>query len=163
MKQNPGTFRRTRSVASRPEQLRAGSPGPLEDLRQDQHGHVATQAVTLPGNLFQNADHGLLRRRIAVVELQRIGPAGKVGIAPVRQEQIALRALDPGIVFGGLGQVEFGPRDVVFGVLVHPGVIEAGMIGDEIEHQLEAPLLEPRSAAAPEPRPRSAPGARCTR
>src|SRR5712691_3358964 len=34
----------------RPEGLRLEAPGPFEDLREHQHGHVATHAVTLPGD-----------------------------------------------------------------------------------------------------------------
>ena len=82
----------------RPEGLGLDAPGPLEDVGQDQHGHVAAHAVALPGDLHQLADHRLLRGRVAVVELQRVRPAGEVRIAPVGQEQVAALALDPGVV-----------------------------------------------------------------
>ena len=59
------------------------APGALEDVRQDEHGHVAAHAVALPGDPEQLAEHRLLRGRVAVVELQRVGPAGEVRVAPV--------------------------------------------------------------------------------
>ena len=42
-----------------------------------------------PAILTQLADHRFLRGGVGVVELQRVGPAGKVRIAAVGQEQIA--------------------------------------------------------------------------
>ena len=69
-----------------------------KDVGQHQHGHVAAHAVALPGDLPQLADHRLLRGRVAVVELQRVGPAGEVRIAAMGQQQVALLALDPGVV-----------------------------------------------------------------
>ena len=73
----------------RPERLGADAPGPLEDLGQDEHGHVAAHAVALPGDLQQLADHRLLRGRIAVVELERVRPAGEVRVAAVGEQQVA--------------------------------------------------------------------------
>ena len=67
------------------------APCPLEHVRQQQHRHVAANAVALLGDLVQLADHRLLRSRIAVVELQRIRPAGEVRIAAVCQNQVAAR------------------------------------------------------------------------
>ena len=64
------TFSRTRRVASGQNGLRGDAPGPLEDFRQNQHGHVAAHAVALAGDFHQLADHGFLRGRVAVIELQ---------------------------------------------------------------------------------------------
>ena len=76
MKQKPGTF--SARGESRPARMISpGSPGPLEDFRQDQHGHVAAHAVTLAGDFHQLGDHGFLRGRVAVVELQRVRPPGE--------------------------------------------------------------------------------------
>ena len=70
---------------ARPERLRAAAPGAFENIRQDKHGHIAAHTVTLTGDPQQFSDHCLLRRCVAVVKLQRIRPARKVGIAPVGQ------------------------------------------------------------------------------
>src|SRR5262245_452705 len=54
-----------------PEGRSATSPSTLEDVGQNEHGHVAPHAVALPGDAEELAAHRLLRRRIAVIELQR--------------------------------------------------------------------------------------------
>ena len=56
-----------------------------EDLRQDQHRHVAAQPVAERGRGEQLPAHRLARRGIAVVQLQGVGPAGEVGIPAMRQ------------------------------------------------------------------------------
>ena len=47
------------------------------------------------GDPHQLADHRFLRGRVGVVELQGVGPAGKIRIAAVGEEQIARFAFDP--------------------------------------------------------------------
>src|SRR5499433_3401663 len=73
----------------RPEQWRPSPPGPLEDVRQDEHGHVAADAVALASNPEQLADHRLLRGRIAVVELQRVRPAVEVRVTAIGDDSLA--------------------------------------------------------------------------
>src|SRR5262249_51763175 len=85
----------------------------------------------------------VVRGRIAVVELQRVRPAREVRIAPVGEQQVTLRSLDPRIVLGRACQVRFRSVDVVVGVGLHPGMIETGVVGDEIEEQPEAACVEP--------------------
>ena len=96
-----------------------------------------------PAIFTQLADHGFLRGRVAVVELQRVRPAGEVRIAPVGQQQIALLALDPGVVLRRTRQVQFRAGDVILGMILHPGMIQARVIGDEVEQQPQAALAEP--------------------
>ena len=127
----------------RPEERRSLAPGALEHVGQHEHRHVAADAVALAGDSHQLADHRLLRVRVGVVELQRVGPAGEIGIAAVGQEQIALLAFDPGVVLRGAAQVELRALDEMLGMILDPGMTEPHVIGDEIEHQLEAALLQP--------------------
>src|SRR5262249_27765760 len=54
-----------------PEERSALAPGSLEDVGQDQHGHVAADAVALAGDLHQFAEHCLLGGGVGVVELKR--------------------------------------------------------------------------------------------
>ena len=134
MKQKPGTRSRTRRGRLRPEQRRPASPGPLEDVGQDEHGHVAAHAVTLPGDLQQLADHRLLRGRIAVVELQRIRPAGEVRVAAVSQEPVApVRLTRCSSAARAPGRSRCRGRSTRGGP--PPRVIQAGVVGDEVEHQ----------------------------
>ena len=72
---------------------------------------------------------------LAVIELQRVGPAGKVRIASVGQQQIAPLALDPGVVLRRAGQVEFRAGDVILGMVLDPGMIQSRVIGNEVQHQ----------------------------
>jgi hypothetical protein len=107
-----------------PEQLRLEAPSPLEDIGQDKHGHVAAHSVSLPGDPQQFSDHRVLHGGVAVVKLPRIGPAGKIRIAPVGKQQVAALAPDPGIILRHTGQVEFRPGDVILGTVFHPRVIQ---------------------------------------
>ena len=89
MKQKSGGLLADAPGRLRPEGLGRDAPGPLEDLGQDQHRHVAAHAVALPGDPQQLADHRLLRGRVAVVELERVRPAGEVRVAAVGEQQVA--------------------------------------------------------------------------
>jgi excisionase family DNA binding protein len=72
--------------------------------------NVAAHAVAVPGDPEQLADHRLLRRRPPVVELQRIRPTREVRVPAVRQEEIAARPPDAGVVPGRPREVELGPE-----------------------------------------------------
>jgi len=123
---------------SRPEGLSLDVPGALKHVGQHQHGHVAADAVALPGDLDELGDHRFLRGGIAVVELQRVRPARKVGIAAMGEQQVSLRALDPGVVLRRSRQVELGSADVMLGMVFHPRMIQTGVVRDEIEEQPQA-------------------------
>jgi hypothetical protein len=91
----------------RPEWLRWDAPGSVKDFRQNQHGHVAAQAIALASDSYQFADHRFLRGGVAVVQLKRVGPAREVRIATVGQEKVATLAVDPRVVLRGAGEVQF--------------------------------------------------------
>ena len=71
------------------------------------------------------------------------GQPGKIRIAAVGQQQVALLALDPGVVLRRPGQVEFRAGDVILGVVLDPGVIQSRVIGNEVQQQAQAALAEP--------------------
>lgn len=60
----------------------------------------------------------------------------------MRQKQVALLPLHPGVVLRLLVQVQFSPVNVILRVNFHPGMIEGGVVGNKIEHQSEAALVE---------------------
>ncbi len=98
MKQKSGSCSRTREIAAGQKECRLPAPGSFEDFRQQQHCHVATHAVALARNLLEFPHHRFVRRGMAIVDLHRIRPAGKVRIAPVGQNQITVFSFDPEIV-----------------------------------------------------------------
>jgi hypothetical protein len=65
------------------------APRALEDLGHDEHGHVAADAVALAGDPEKLADHGFLSGGVAVVQLQRVGPSGEIGVAAVGEKEVA--------------------------------------------------------------------------
>ena len=131
----------------RPEQRRPAAPGPLEDVGQDEHRHVAPHAVALPADLHQLVLHRLLRGRVAVVQLERVRPSREVGVTAVGQDPGTLPPLHPGVVLRRPRQVELGSRNVVLGVTLDPRVVQRGVIRDEVEHEPKAAL--PESVAQP--------------
>ena len=132
----------------RPEGLDAPAPGALEDLGQQQHGHVAAQAVALAGDALQLDDHRLLQLRLGVVQLQRVGPAVEVRVAPMGQDQrAALAAMTPPVL-RRLLQLGRAAGDEELRVRIHPRVVQRHVVGHEVEHQPQAasaqPLAQPR-------------------
>ena len=127
--------------------MRPAPPGSLEDVRQHEHRHVATNAVTLAGYLHQLRGHRVLRLWIAVVELQRVRPARKVRVAAVSQHAILSLARHPGVVLRFALQIGDGAGNVVVRMALNPGMIETGVIRHEIEHQPKA--ARPEAIAQP--------------
>ena len=78
-----------------------------------------------------------LRGRVAVVELEGIGPAGEVGVPAVGQDERAAAGLHLPVIVGLPLQVGFAPLDVELGVLLHPGMIRGGVVGDEVHEELK--------------------------
>ena len=97
----------------------------------------------MPGDSLQLADHRLLQFRVAVVELQRIGPAVKVRIAAVGQHQRPVFRLHAAVVLRRARQISLAAMDKVIRMLVDPGVIRGHVVRDEVEHQLQSALLQP--------------------
>src|SRR5262245_27870659 len=117
----------------RPEWLGPSSPGSSKHIRQDQHCHIATDAIALPGNSQQLSNHGFLSCRVAVVELKRVGPTRKVRIASIGQKQFAFFALGPRIIMRLASEVKLTAKNVVFGMILHPRMIGAGVVGNKIQ------------------------------
>lgn len=61
----------------------------------------------------------------------------------MREKQVVLFPLYPGVVLGFPLQFEFGSPNIVLRVLLHPGMVQGRVIGNEIEHQPQATLVEP--------------------
>ena len=79
------------------------------------------------------------------------------------QQQVAPLALDPGVVLRRPGQVQFRAGDVILGVVLHPGVIQARVIGNEVQQQAQAALAEPLAQPGQRGIPAQAADAPCSR
>ncbi len=129
----------------RPEMIGGNVPGPLEDLRDNQHGHVTADAITLARDPPQLAEHGLLQIRIAIVQLQRIRPACKVGIAPIGQDSTFAGDLPAAEILRLGGELFLGAGDEEVRVLLHPGMIRRDMVGDKVQDQPQIATAHPLS------------------
>ncbi len=111
-------------------------PGAPEDLGKDKHGHVAAHPVGQVRHPEKLLHHGLPQTGVAVVELQEVEPAGEVGVPAVGENTGTGFGLDPLVIAGLPLQVGLAPLDIKLGVRLHPGVIQGGVVGDEIGHEL---------------------------
>ena len=83
--------------------------------------------------------HGLPQPGVAVVELQDVEPAGEVGVPAVGDNAGAGFGLHPLVIPGFPLQVGLAPLDIKLGVRLYPGVVQGGVVGDEIGHELAGP------------------------
>lgn len=113
------------------------APGLEEYLVEEEHCHVAAEAVAMFGDGFQRFGDGLAGIGAAEVELGGIGPGGEVGVFAVGYVDGAAGGFD-----GEGFRVGLGGLDEAFGVLSDPGVVESGVVGDEVEDELEAVGVE---------------------
>ena len=111
------------------------APAVLENIVEQQHGHVAADAVAVAGD---GAKFGELRGAsggMEMIELGDIFPRRVIGIFGERDEAGALRSLDR-IIEGWIAFVILLlGLDVIIGMLANPGMIERGVIADEIEKE----------------------------
>ena len=73
---------------------------------------------------------------MAVVELQDVEPAGEVGVPAVGENAGAGFGLEALVIAGFPLQVGLTPLNIKLGVHLHPGVVQGGVVGDEIGHEL---------------------------
>src|SRR5215471_15669056 len=59
---------------------RPASPRALEDRIEEQHCHIAADTVALSGDVEHRLDRGVPEPWLECVELQHVGPCGKVGV-----------------------------------------------------------------------------------
>ena len=93
----------------------------------------------MTGDRHQLGDTSLLQGGIGIVELQRVGPGGKVGIAAAGEDM----GTDPQIAFGLGRECSLAALDVEIGIGVDPGVIGCGVVRNEVEHEPQAARREP--------------------
>jgi hypothetical protein len=89
----------------------------------------------------QRLDQQLAVDRGLRIELRRIGPRGKVGIAAVREDAAGGRVAKKSL--GPLAEVPLAAANQGLGVGGQPGVIDGHMVGDQIEDKSNPARLQP--------------------
>ena len=105
----------------------------------------------------QLAEHGLLQRRVAVVELAAC-PASRRSRGRARRPGRAPRPRpDAAVVLGLRGELLLRPAHEEVRVLAHPGVVRRHVVGDEVEDQPQAATLQAHAQPGERRRPRRSP------
>src|ERR1700735_3532894 len=108
------------------------TPVVSENIVEKQHGHVAAHTVTVTGDGAEFGELRGARRRMEMIELGDIFPGWVVGILGPRDETRTLRSLDRIIKRRIVFEFRLLRLNVIFGVFANPGLVECGMIADEI-------------------------------
>jgi hypothetical protein len=96
----------------------------------------------LTSDALEYRSHRGLGGRIAVVELQCVGPTGEVRIAPVGEDSPASPLANPRVVVRRFPQVGFCAFDEILGMGLDPRMVQRGVVRDEIEHQTQTALTQ---------------------
>ena len=116
---------------------RATAPGRPEDVVEDEHRHRADDAVAAGRDLAQRLGHRPRHRRVAVVELGRVGPRREVRVAAVGDPVTTVGAdLEVAVRVGGplLG---IGVDEPVR-VAADPRMVDRDVVRDEVEDEPDA-------------------------
>src|SRR5271157_475386 len=116
----------------------AAAPGALEGRVQQQHGHVASDAIALSRNTGNRFQHRLPKPGLKPIELQNIGPCREVRIPSAGVDSSLYHNVGCRVVPGILGI----PANEVLRMLGDTRVVRRHMVGHEIEEQVHAPLRE---------------------
>ena len=109
------------------------TPAGVENFVELEHGHVAADAVAVVSDGAEVGELRGARGGMEMIELGDVLPGREIGIFGEGDEARTLRR--------GLGKVERGivleffwrGLDVEIGMLARPGMIERGVVADEIE------------------------------
>src|SRR5579884_501033 len=124
------------------------SPGTAENGFEDEHRHIAAQAIAVPSQVPDHLGQRMACVRAQWMELQGVAPGRKVRITPMGEQQdAAFPALDRKKTIGVAAVVGECSGQETLRVLPNPGVVDRRMIGNEIENQTDtAPVQSPAEA-----------------
>ena len=115
----------------------------MKMIIQDQHGHIAASAVTNLGNAADLIDHGLAQCWIEIVKLSSVCPWGEIRISSVGNYFRACRGILRDEKIAGIGAiVSQRAPNVVLGVFRDPVMVRPGVVGDDIQNQPHAELVQ---------------------
>src|ERR1700687_3023088 len=106
----------------------AAAPGAFEYHIQEQHRHVAADAVALLGNARYGFNHGSPETRLKGIQLEDVWPCREVRIASA----CADNSLHLDVACRRVPCVLHGPANEVLGVFRDPGMIWRDVVGHEI-------------------------------
>src|SRR5205823_4688196 len=86
-------------------------------------------------------NHGFLQFGIRVIELNGIGPAVEVGIAAIGEHGCAGGSLNLSVVLRLSTEELRSTLHIVIRTLLNPAVVGGGVVGNEIEQQAHAVLM----------------------
>ena len=116
---------------------RATAPGRPEDVVEHEHRHRADDPVAPRRDLAQRLGHRPRHRRVAVVELGRVGPRREVRVAAVGDPVATVRAdLEIAVRVGGT-LLGIG-MDEPIRVATDPRMVHRDVVRDEVEDQPDA-------------------------
>ena len=114
------------------------APGARENVVQNEHGHVATDAVAVIGDFAELGDERGARGGFEIIELDNVAPSREVGIAAVSEKE----GLGGGFVQekrgGGSAKICLCATNKIFRMRSSPGVVGRSVVGDEVENQADA-------------------------
>ena len=95
------------------------------------------------GDAQEFTEQGVLQRRVAVVQLQRVGPPGEVRVAAVRKNPVAGRGLETPVVLRFGRQLLLTALDEELRMRADPVVIGCHVVRNEVEHEPQAARAHP--------------------
>lgn len=113
-----------------------------ENVVENEHGHIATEAIAVLGDFAEFGDERVARGRFEVIELENVAPRGEVRIAAASEED----GLGGGLLQkkGGwiFAKIVLRAANVILRMSGNPRVIGRGVVRDEIENQADATSAE---------------------
>src|ERR1051325_1377026 len=110
-------------------------PGSREHFRQNQHGHVAANAIAYARNPAQNIEHFGVSLWTSVIKLDCIRPRRKIRVFAMSKGPPALFGFSLKESLAGGFRLRLNEQ---FRKSLDPGMINAQMIWDEIQNQFHA-------------------------
>lgn len=118
------------------------APSTRENIVQDEHSHVAANAVAVLGDFAEFGDERGAGGRLEIIELQNVAPRREIRIAAVSEKDW---------LGGGFLQIECGgifakillsAANVKFGMRGGPRMVGSSVVGDEVENEADAASAE---------------------
>ena len=110
-------------------------PDARKNIAQVQHGHVAANAVAMPGDIPQAVDLRRAHFQAEVIELRHIRPRWEVGIAPVRDVDHAFVVLYAAKAAGIALKVLGRSLHVEFRMFARPRMVQSRVVPYKIEKE----------------------------